>query len=538
MARKIDMRKQVLAMNVVQNTRLAANRDVLEAIDYVIERELDTEDFPAIRELPDFNNKEDWQDEDKRRQMNRDRSHVHAHNNKAQGRRLAMLRIESLARRYDEGFHLPTYADHRGRIYYRPPYLNPQGQDAARGLIEFYDGIPIASDEAVQALYLSVAGACGHDKGTLNDRHLWVDENYDRLVRYGTDWRADLGWLHEFDTPWQALRACIELAQFDGVGLGFNSRLVSYADGKCNGLQNFGALTLDPETCDSVSLNSVPEPADIYSVVRDKAVDAARAVEIWNKDHTLAQTVVRNGIPRSWAKIVTLVMPYSGTRYGTNDVVHNSLHADVAAGQLPPYPDLRIYARYVNGLLWDALEDTVRKPVEVQQWFRKVATLAVDVNQPLSYVTPTGLPVKLEEWSSEPYRITTTFNGSIFTPTLRRQTDSLNPTRMKNSISPNVIHSLDSSMLVDTVVRGSTMDEPIRDWVTIHDSFGVHVADRPTLLAPDGPLKSAFVEQYAGDFLAELAETWSDQLGCEIPQPPARGSFNLDEVRHSDYFFS
>lgn len=539
MVRKVDMRTQVRAMNTVQNTKLGIDPDMLEAVEYVIEQELDTADFPAIRQLPTLNDEADWQDTEKRREINRMRSHVHAHNNKAHGKRLSMFRIASLARRYSEGFYLPTMADHRGRVYYRPGYLNPQGQDSARGLIEFFHGQPINDDTSVHSLYLSVAGRCGQDKGTIADRIAWVEKHYSDLVRYGTDWRRDMDWLWRFKTPWQALRACMELARFDSVGLGYNSRMISYVDGKCNGLQNFGGLVLDQKTADSVCLSDQEQPTDIYQEVCDLALAAARAVPIWHKDSNTAQAVVAHGIPRAWGKLVTMVMPYSGTRFGTNDVIHNSLHEDVAAGELSPWPDLKHYARYVNSLLWDALETVVQKPVAVQQWFRKIASLASETNTPLSYVTPTGLPVKLEEWSSEPYRITTTFNGAIYSPTLRRKTDTLNPTRMKNSISPNIIHSLDAAMLTDTVVRGADMSDPITDWVTIHDSFGVHVACRRALLSPHGPLKSAFVEQYSTNRLAELAEMFSNQLdGSQIPQPPERGTFEIEEVRSSDYFFS
>jgi len=234
-----------------------------------------------------------------------------------------------------------------------------------------------------------------------------------------------------------------------------------------------------------------------------------------------------------------MVMPYSGTRWATNDNIHNAIHADIKDGVEPPYTDVKRYARFINNLLWDALEGTLTRPVQVQQWLRKVAALAVESNTPLSWVTPTGAPVKQAEWHSEPYRVKTAFNGAIFSPQLRRQTDQLARTRMQNSISPNLIHSYDSSILAQTIVNGLTAADPITDWVAIHDSFGVHVNARAALLAPDGPLKSAFVDTYTPDLLAGLAETFREQLaGADIPEPPARGNFNIEEVRHSDYFFS
>ena len=110
---------------------------------------------------------------------------------------------------------------------------------------------------------------------------------------------------------------------------------------------------------------------------------------------------------------------------------------------------------------------------------------------------------------------------------------------MMNSIAPNLIHSLNASILCKTIDLGRKAADPITNWVAIHDSFGVHVNARNALLAPDGPLKSAFVETYAPDILADLAENFAAQLpGAQIPEPPQRGNFNIEEVRASDYFFS
>ena len=91
MVRKVDMRKQVRAMNTVQNTKLGIDPDMLEAVEYVIEQEMDTAESSAIRQLPTLNDEADWQDTEKRREINRMRSHVHAHNNKAHGKRLSMF---------------------------------------------------------------------------------------------------------------------------------------------------------------------------------------------------------------------------------------------------------------------------------------------------------------------------------------------------------------------------------------------------------------------------------------------------------------
>ena len=535
----INVGKHVTAMNALQNTQFEANRDVLEAAQYVRDNELDTNDYPAMRDMPTLNDPADWEVEELRREINRQRAHVHAHNNKAFGKRFGFLKICSLAVRYPQAFYLPTKADHRWRMYYVPPFLQPQGQDLARGLLQFHHGEPIASDEAVRSLYLSVAGACGHDKGTLEDRIEWVEANKEQLVRFGTNWRSDMDWLWQFDTPWLALRACIELAEFHHIGLGYSSRLISYVDGKCNGLQNFAGLTLCETTAQAVCLTDDPIPADIYTQIRDAALELAAAIQPDHRDYELAVAVAQHGIPRAWSKNVCMVLPYSGTRWATNDHIHNAIHADLKDGQLAPFPDVKRYARFVNNLIWDALEGTLSRPVEVQQWLRKIAGIAVETNTPLSWTTPTGAPVKQAEWHSEPYRIKTAFNGSIFSPTLRRETDQLARTRMKNSISPNLIHSLDASILTQAIINGLEQQDPIKSWVAIHDSFGVHVNARAALLAPSGPLKSAFVDTYSTNLLADLAERFAQQLpGADIPEPPTRGNFDLNEVRNSDYFFS
>jgi hypothetical protein len=51
-------------------------------------------------------------------------------------------------------------------------------------------------------------------------------------------------------------------------------------------------------------------------------------------------------------------------------------------------------------------------------------------------------------------------------------------------------------------------------------------------------LRTSFIDLYQDrDFLMDLATQWR-ALGAEIADPPLMGSFNIEDVRQSRYFFN
>ena len=74
----------------------------------------------------------------------------------------------------DIGFYLPTYYDFRGRIYSVVDYLDYQGVDTARALIEFSNGCEL-SKENIEYPLIQLANSVGKDKLTIKNRISWAE---------------------------------------------------------------------------------------------------------------------------------------------------------------------------------------------------------------------------------------------------------------------------------------------------------------------------------------------------------------------------
>ena len=105
------------------------------------------------------------------------------------------------------------------------------------------------------------------------------------------------------------------------------------------------------------------------------------------------------------------------------------------------------------------------------------------------------------------------------------ETDTVDINHHKNATSPNLIHSLDASILHYTVAR---FDAPI---TLIHDSVLCRATDMGSLSTV---VREVYMKIFAdNDYLA----SWAAQIGAE-EQPPMIGDLEPSDVIESTYFFS
>ena len=82
------------------------------------------------------------------------------------------------------------------------------------------------------------------------------------------------------------------------------------------------------------------------------------------------------------------------------------------------------------------------------------------------------------------------------------------------------------------------LKEGIKDFAMVHDSYGTH---SPNMVKLNDKLRESFVEMYRdNDVLQNLYDSAVSTLaeGTEVPEPPPRGTLNIEEVLQSDYFFA
>ena len=102
--------------------------------------------------------------------------------------------------------------------------------------------------------------------------------------------------------------------------------------------------------------------------------------------------------------------------------------------------------------------------------------------------------------------------------------DEVDKSHHKNATAPNLIHSLDASLLHLSTLR---FDAPI---ALIHDSVLCRATDM-------GVLSTLVRETYMHLFAShDYLTSWAAQIGAETP-PPIIGDLEPESVIESTYFF-
>ena len=111
-----------------------------------------------------------------------------------------------------------------------------------------------------------------------------------------------------------------------------------------------------------------------------------------------------------------------------------------------------------------------------------------------------------------------------------KELDRLNPNKVKSSVAPNFIHSLDAYHMRETIRRmGSDNDE--LDFWAVHDSFGAHACEIDKLKEI---VTSSFQEFYKDYDVNSLGEEISKEYWSKVKP----GDFEIEEILKSEYMIS
>lgn len=164
------------------------------------------------------------------------------------------------------------------------------------------------------------------------------------------------------------------------------------------------------------------------------------------------------------------------------------------------------------------------------EWLATCSSLVAREGQPMSWVTPLGLPV-IQPYRRESGLLVKTLVQSVV---LVDCSDKLpvSSQRQRSAFPPNFVHSLDSTHMLMTANRLKEMHIP---FTAVHDSYWCHAAHITTMNAT---LRDCFVDLYSRPILEDLrASLVARYPGVAFPPIPARGKLRLEEVRDSPYFF-
>lgn len=540
MMKAADLSLVLSAVNALQATPWVINRPVFEVMTHCWEKFIPVGDLPMNDDEALPNKPHDIEtNEEARKAWRKIAAPVHAANTRARSTRIQITRTLETARKFvdEAAIYFPYQLDFRGRAYVvGVGGVNPQGADYGKSLVTFANGKPILTDTDLDWLKIHGANVFGFDKASLQGRVDWVAEHHDLILRSAADPIGERWWSGA-DKPWCFLAFCFEYAGFVKEGWGFVSSLPIALDGTCNGLQHFSAMLRDPVGGRAVNLVPSNEPQDIYAKVAEVVIE--RLTELAsgevNEETWIAQGWLAYGIDRKLTKRPVMVLPYGGTRFSCLQYIREAFDEKVKAGLDNPFGDqIPKAVGFLSKIVWDAIGQVVVAARRAMTWLQQVAKTA---NQPFTWTTPSGFPVVQGYRQFKDRRVKTIMGDAFVFLSFKEPTDKLDKGKQALAISPNFVHSMDASAMMETVRLCRAND--VQSFAMIHDSYGTVAADTETMAMS---LRMAFVDMYRTDVLQQFLVTVAADLPPEVveklPPVPPKGSLDLDQVLASPFFFS
>lgn len=500
-----DMPEVYDAVNIVQRTRWQVNQNIL-----AVATELWSTNAATIlpeREPPVI---PEWEDTD---EWKRNKRKVLREWEAEQANRMRVSRVLSMASRETSGFYLPVHLDFRGRLYPVPPFLNYQGDDLARGLMEFSDFCMVTPGSQAQTLWMTH----GEDlRGTPLDT--------DELAAIYNDPLDCQEWM-DAEKPWQFLAWALDYgAWLDDPH--HPIRTPVHLDGSNNGLQIYALLLRDPVLAKATNVLAGPR-RDIYQEVADLAWAGVLA-----DDSDLAREWIAfcpGGLPRKAAKRPVMTLPYGCTEYSCMRYLMEWVEAECAAKK-----DFRwgygIYkpCSYMAKRIWDAIHELAGNAVACMDWLQAVSD---EASGPLRWTSPTGFPVTQDYPKNTSRRLRSVVADTIKWVTINRGHGATNTRRQRNGVAPNFVHSLDSAALHKAIVLAH--GEGVHSFAPIHDDFAVLPSDAPAM---HRAIRTAYAEIFSENVLADFHRECS--IYTDAPAPPPIGDLDPRCVIDSEYFFA
>ena len=401
-------------------------------------------------------------------------------------------------------FYCPYSADYRGRVYPIPAFLTPQDTDFGKSLIRFHDEA-FVTPEAEQWLAFQVATTYGLDKATMQERLEWTAANHPLITAIATNPDDNLGDWEGADEPWQFLAACEEYHACVITCTRQFTKLMVATDATCSGLQILAGLARDESTAKLVNVIPGDKPQDAYKVIAEHAKPNV-------------PDCVKPHMDRKVTKRTVMTIPYNAKPFSNRSYIRDALREK---GFEIEKDDLTATVKAVR----DAMEVVVPGPMKVMKWIESEVAAAIDRGeQQIRWVTPSGFVVTQRLMKRKLKHIELQLLGRCKVSVSTEEEEKVDKAHHKNATAPNLIHSLDASLLALSTIR---FNAPV---ALIHDSVLCRATDM-------GVLSSIVRETYMHLFAEhDYLKTFAMQIGAET-EPPIIGDLEPSRVIDSTYFF-
>lgn len=397
----------------------------------------------------------------------------------------------------------PASLDYRGRMYYLPTVLNPQGTDADKALLLFAEASPV--NEFWEAF--NVANCFGLDKASMAERVKWTRDNTALITKIATEpiTHRDL-WATAAE-PWCFLSACFSYYEtciakitnlsFQPIGI----------DATQSGYQHLCAATSDING-KLVNLIDGDKPQDGYAAVAEAAKNYVDdEYKCW--------------LNRKITKRATMVRVYSGTQTSARKYIREAL---LKEGRDLSRPG--VLSQIVAAIYKHAQPKVFPGPMRVMEWMQTVAKQRLETHEHIEWTSPSGFVVTQDLRKSQCKLVKTRLMGSVVKTTLGDGWGDPDIDHHVSAVMPNAVHSWDAALL-HLVFEPNSFQKPFG---VIHDCCLARGSDMDEL---SGLIRDRFASMYSQPVL----ERWAADLGAVVPDGLIQNTLDIERVRTSTYFF-
>jgi len=416
--------------------------------------------------------------------------------------RMTMEAVQRFKNR--ERFFIPWSFDYRGRAYPIPAFLTPQDTDFGKSLLSFADAA-FMTPEAEDWIAFQVATTYGLDKAPMVERLNWVKDNEHIITCVACDPISHIHLWEVADEPWQFLAACDEYYHCVLKCDRHFTSLPVATDATCSGLQILAGLARDKNTAKLVNVLPSERPQDAYKVVAQTAIP-------------YCPKSIQPHMDRKTVKRVVMTVPYNAKPYSNRGYIREAL---AEKGIEIDKDDLTKTVTAVR----NAMDEVVPGPMAVMSWIESEVAKAIDRGkEELTWITPSGFVVTQRLMKKLTQTLELQLLGRCKITVATEDGDKVDKLHHKNATAPNLIHSLDASLLHFSALR---FEAPI---ALIHDSVLCRATDMSDLSTI---VRETYMHLFAEhDYLQDFA----NQIGAET-DPPIIGDLEPESVIESTYFF-
>jgi len=222
---------------------------------------------------------------------------------------------------------------------------------------------------------------------------------------------------------------------------------------------------------------------------------------------------------RKLTKRTVMTTPYGVTENSARDYIRQELKGvELERGELQAI---------VKAVYRFAVREVFAGPCASMTFIQKTAgTKIKEGSNTLEWFTPSGFHVIQEYRKNESQPVSTRLLGQRIQTWLNKEWEErqIDLNKAKTAASPNLIHSLDASLLhlvfADCEYPFTVIHDCVLGRSCDMDQMGTQIRDK-------------FVEIYSQPVLQQ----WAESLGVEFDETVMQNTLNINDVQESSYFF-